>query len=216
MAPSPAAVDTREKLLRAGLALARRKGLRATTVRAVAAEAGANLGSFVYHFGSREAFVGELIERLYAPLFERLQLDAAGAAPPLERLRRVLLQLVAWLVDQRGFLAHLVLDAGAGEAGARSFLQSLDRRHPAIILGLIGEAQHAGELRRDDPMHQMLFLMTTLAAPVLLFQLVGQRGIAPPALAKTLSRFTTEPALVETRLDWALRALQPAPQETPA
>lgn len=208
--------DTRERLLRAGLVLAQKKGLRATTVRAVAAEAGANLGSFVYHFGSREAFLHELIERLYAPLFERLQLDAAGSASPMQRLRRVLLQLVGWLVEQRSFLAHLVLDAGAGEVAARSFLQSMDRRHPTIILALIAEAQQAGQLRRDDPLHQMMFLMTTLAAPVLLFQLVGQRGIAPAALAKTLARFTVEPALIETRLDWSLKALTPDRAEEPA
>ncbi len=215
MAATAATADTRERLLRAGLALARQKGLRATTVRAVAAEAGANLGSFVYHFGSREAFLQALIERLYAPLFERLRLDAAGAASPLQRLRSVMLQLVGWLVEQREFLAHLVLDASAGEAAARGFLQSMDQRHPAIILALIGEAQQARELCRDDPLHQMLFLMTTLAAPVLLFQLVGQRAMAPAALAQALARFTVEPALVEKRLDWALRGLAPeTPKET--
>ncbi len=213
MAATP--TTTRERLLRAGLALARQKGLRATTVRAVAAEAGANLGSFVYHFGSREAFLQELIERLYAPLFERLQLDAAGAGSALVRLRSVLLQLVGWLVEQRAFLAHLLLDAGAGETAARAFLQSLDRRHPAIILALITEAQQAGDLRRDDPLHQMLFLMTTLAAPVLLFQLVGQRAMAPATLAQALARFTVEPALVEMRLDWSLQGLAPdRPKET--
>jgi AcrR family transcriptional regulator len=208
-------LETRERLLRAGLALAQQQGLRALTVRAVAAEAGANLGSFVYHFGSRDAFVTELIERLYAPLTAQLQGDASGP-DALQNLRRVLLDLVGWLVQQRVFLAHLVMDAGAGEAPAQHFLQSMDRRHPALLLALIGQAQQAGVLRRDDPMHQLLFLMSTLAAPVLMFQLVGQHGLAPPALAQAMTPFTVEPALIETRLDWALRALVSSPAQAAA
>src|SRR5882724_6500255 len=67
-------VASRERLLKEGLVIARRSGLRAITVRGVAARARANLGSFVYHFGSREAFVAELLERWYAPLMAEMQI----------------------------------------------------------------------------------------------------------------------------------------------
>ena len=208
-APAP---ELRERLLRAGLTLARRKGFKALTVRAVAAEAQANLGSFVYHFGSRAAFVDELIERWYAPLFARLQLTAASTAAggdPLEALRSALLQLVAWVVDNRAMMARLVLDAGAGEPGALHFLRGLDQRHPALLLQLIAQAQQAGRLRRDDPLHQMMFVMTTLAVPVLVFQLLGQRGMAPPPMVRALSALSTDDTQIRSRLDWALRGLAP-------
>jgi len=202
-------VDARERLLRAGLALARKGGIQAMTVRAVAARAEANLGSFVHHFGTREAFVDELIERWYAPMFERLRLAADHDADALDALRQVILQLVAWAVDNRAFLARLVLDAGAGEGGARRFLRTLDARHPALLLQLIGRAQQAGQLRRDDPLHQMLFLMSTLALPVLAFQLAGHHGSATPPIVKALVAYTTDLTQVATRLDWALRGLAP-------
>jgi AcrR family transcriptional regulator len=208
-------VDSRERLLRAGLVLARRGGVKALTVRAVAAKAKANLGSFVYHFGTREAFVDALIERWYAPLMAQLRLSADGAADPRDALRRVLLQLVRWLIDNRAFLAHLVIDAGAGEAAPRRFLRSLDQRHPALLLALIAEAQGAGLLRRAEPLHVMLFLMSTVAAPVLVFHLLGARGALPPDFARAISAFVTELPQVETRLDWALRGLAPdTPGET--
>lgn len=204
--------DLRERLLRAGLVLARRSGFKSLTVRAVAARAQANLGSFVYHFGSRGAFVEELIERWYAPLFAQLQVSAAAAGTtgdPLAALRRVLLDLVAWLVDNRAFVARLLLDAGAGEAGALRFWRSLDQRHPALLLRLIGQAQKAGQLQRGDPLHQMMFLMTTLALPVLAFHLLGQRGMAPLPLLRALAALSTDPLPIEARLDWALRGLAP-------
>ena len=201
--------DSRERLLRAGLALARHSGLKALTVRAVATKAEANLGSFVHHFGTREVFLDALIERWYAPLMTRLQLTTDGAVDARDALRRVLLQLVGWLIDNRHFVAHVVADAGAGEASAQRFLRSLDQRHPALLLALIARAQQAGLLRRDDPLHQMLFLMSTLAAPVLILHLLGSGGALPPDFARALAVFVTELPQVETRLDWALRGLAP-------
>ena len=207
--PRTTAVDSRERLLRAGLVLARRGGIKALTVRAVAARAGANLGSFVHHFGTRDAYLGLLIERWYAPLMTQLQLSADSAADARQALRRVLLQLVRWLIDNRAFVAHVVVDAGAGEAAARRFLRSLDQRHPALVLALITQAQQAGLLRRAEPLHQMLFLMSTLAAPVLMLHLLGAGGALPPDVARALSAFVNELPQVETRLDWALRGLAP-------
>jgi TetR/AcrR family transcriptional repressor of nem operon len=204
-----AEVDSRERLLRAGLSIARRSGIKAMTVRAVATRARANLGSFVYHFGTRDTFVDLLMERWYAPMFEQLRLTADEADDALTALRRVILQLVRWIVENRAFLAHLVIDAGAGEAGAQRFLRSLDQRHPALLLRLIGQAQRARQLRRDDPLHQLLFLMSTLAAPALLLHLLGQSRAAPPELARALSSFAGDIAQVEIRLGWALRGLAP-------
>jgi AcrR family transcriptional regulator len=205
----PADADSRERLLHAGLAVAQRVGIKAMTVRAVAAEAEANLGSFVYHFGSRDNFVEQLLERWYAPLFAGLQPMPETPGDTLELLRQAVLQLVRWLIRHRDFIAHLVLDAAAGEAGAARFLASLEQRHPALLLQLIGQAQQAGRLRRDEPLHQMLFLMSALAVPVLMFHLLGQRELAPPALVKALTRFSTDLPLIETRLGWALRGLAP-------
>lgn len=202
-------ITSRERLLRAGLALARRSGVRRLTVRAVASTAEVNLGSFVYHFGTRDNFLDELIERWYAPLFSELALAAAANGDALAHLREALLAIVRWLVKNREFVGHLMLDAAAGEAAAQRFLRSLDRRHPALLLQLIGRAQQQRRLRAADPVHTMLFLMSTLAAPVVLFHLVGQQGIAPPQLLKALAQFTSDPAAIETRLDWALRGLAP-------
>lgn len=203
------AITSRERLLRAGLALARRGGVRRLTVRAVATAAEVNLGSFVYHFGSRDAFLDELIERWYAPLASELAVAASADGDALAHLREALLSIVHWLVKNREFVGHLMLDAAAGEAAAQRFLRSLDRRHPAVLLQLIGKAQQQERIRGADPMHTMLFLMSTLAAPVMLFHLVGQQGIAPPQLLKALAQFTTDAAAIETRLDWALRGLAP-------
>ncbi len=206
--------DSRERLLQAGLAIARERGLRALTVRAVAARAQANLGSFVYHFRTRDTFVAELIERLYAPMMATLELDATHSTDPVANLRRTVLDFVAWVAAQREFLAHLLLDAGAGEPGAMDFVRTLDQRHPALLLRLVAQCQAAGRIEAGAPLHALMFLMTTLAAPVLVFHMLGQHALAPPALAQNLAGYALDPALIRQRLDWALRGLAPVDRDT--
>lgn len=210
MAPrTEPSADTRERLLRAGEKLARAQGLKRLTVRGVAQEAGAHLGSFVHHFGTRDAFVEEVIERCYAPMMGSLQGAADSGAPPLQALRQALLQLVAWLLEHRAFVAQLVVDAAAGEPAAQRFVKTLDQRHPSLLLRLVVQAQAAGALRAGAPMHLLLFLMSTLALPVLAGQLLARSRVAPPALAQAIAGFALDLSAAQERLDWALQGLAP-------
>jgi AcrR family transcriptional regulator len=202
----------REALLRAGWAIARRTGLRGLTVRAVARAAKANLGTFVYHFGSREAFVTELIERWYEPLLARVQLAAEAHGSPLGRLRHAVLGLTDFALQSGSFVGHLLVDAAAGEPAARAFLGSLARRHPVLLLRLIREAQARGEIVAGDPMHMMMFMMSSLGLPVLLVRGWAGRRYVDNELMTALTRHATARASIEQRLEWILKGLRPEVQ----
>jgi len=209
MAAATDALATRERLLRAGLAIARRAGLRAVTVRGVAARADANLGSFVHYFGTRDAFIAELLERWYAPLMDRLDNVALAEESSLEQLRSRVLQVVRWAVAHAGFIAHLLQDAAHGEAAAGRFLKAMPARHPARLLAAITKAQAAGELRGEDPAHVLLFIFSALALPVLLFSGLDLRRLLPREFSERITPFAVDPAEIERRLDWVLRGLAP-------
>ncbi len=211
---APAPADTRARLLAAGLALAQSGGLRRLTVRGLAAAADVNLGTFVYHFGTRDAFVGELIEHWYAPFYARLQTTVDRNDAPLARLRALLVELAGFLIDNRVFLTHVILDAAAGEAGARAFTQSLAGRHPALVLQAIGEAQQAGALAAGNPLHQMMFFFASLGAPILVLGGLAASGLFDKSLAARVLPIVLDRVAAETRIDWALRGLASAPERT--
>lgn len=197
----------RGRLLAVGLGQARRAGLRSITVRGVCQQAGANLGSFVYHFGSRDAFVAEVIERWYGPLLERMNATVDRALPPAERLRALILQLADWAAANSRFITHVLMDAAAGEPAAQQFVRSLAGRHPALILRALAEAQRAGELPRGEPLNMMLFLMGAIALPILLTERLAEARLAPAELTRALSKFAREREHRVQRLDWALAGL---------
>lgn len=201
--------DSRSRLLRAGRELVRRDGLRALSVRGVAARAGVNLGSFVHHFGTREAFVTELIESWYGPFYVRLRAAADAQGPALERLRRLVLQLVDFVAVHRRFVAGVLMDAAAGEKPARDFVRSIAERHPQVLLRAIGEAQQAGALRREDPVNTLLFLFGSLVLPLLFVTGLDRAGILPRELGPLLRARALDRSAIAARLDWALRGLVP-------
>jgi AcrR family transcriptional regulator len=202
---TPPDPGTREKLLRTGLRLAREVGIKRMSVRAVAAAAEVNLGSFVYHFGTREAFVLELMERWYAPLFSSLELTAAGR--DADPLRQALRQLALWAAENGRFLAMLLRDAASGEGGVQRFLSTMDKRHIAVVLRLIVQGQHQGRLRQAEPTLLLMFLIGSLVLPILMTQ--GLKGLGPKAFVARLAQLAADEQAIEQRLDWALRGLVP-------
>ncbi len=205
----PLKPPTRALLMQAGREIVRTHGVRGLTVRAVAAAANANLGSFVYHFGTRDAFVAELIEEWYAPLMSRMTGGLDFAAPPLARLRQAILQVIDFGIDHDAFIGHLFAAALAGDHSARSFLTSLAGRHPRVLLQLIAEAQRAGALVNEDPLQVACFLMASVGLPRLVA--AGWQGapLFPKTLSTALSRIARDRDHILQRLDWAIRGLSP-------
>ena len=206
-------LDSRARLLRVGRALVARHGLRGLTVRALAHKAGVNLGSFVYHFRTREAFIAELIEDWYAPFYDALQVTERAGVPPLERLRALLVQLLEFVVAHRGFVLHVIADAANGEPAARRFMQSLAARHPAMLLRALAEAQEAGEIARALPVQQMVFVLASSAVPVVVFTGLQQARALPRELAPALDALADDLGAAVQRLDWALAGLRAGASE---
>jgi len=199
---------TRERLLRSGIVLARRGGLRALTVRSLAAHARVNLGSFVYHFGTREAFIAELVERWYSPIWLQLQATVEQELPPVAKLERLILQLVEWASRNRAFLGHLLMDASAGEKAVVRFLRTVAGRHPLLVVQMIRESQAAGQIVRGDPVHLMLFAMSAMGLPVLLAHGAAAGRVFPPATRRFVVGYATDRRHVTERLEWLMTGIR--------
>lgn len=204
---------TAQLLLQHGLDLVAEKGLRGLTVRELAARANVNLGSFVYHFSTRERFVTELVELWYAPIYHELQKTASSPMPldTMQKLRVAFTQLLQFFSQNAPFIAHLVADAAAGEAVARAFIMTLPERHPKLLLQLISAAQIDGCIIREPPIHLLMFIMGSAGVPMLLVQGMLHDKSWLPAEAMRLTQLMQDPAAAQLRLQWALRGISTTP-----
>jgi AcrR family transcriptional regulator len=200
-------LPTHSALLGAGYSVVVADGFAALTVRRVAATANANLGSFVYHFGTRDRFVRELIEQWYAPVLAEMTVVVDSAAGPVDRLRRAILQLVDFSAKQDVFLGRLLMAAAAGDAPAREFLGSMSKRHPRLLIRLIRIAQAEGALVREQPLQVLMFLMASVGLPRLLATAWQGPPLFGKSLSATLHRMACDRLRIAQRLDWAIRGL---------
>lgn len=203
-------------LLREGRVQLEQKGARELSVREVCAAAGVNLGMFHYHFGSKDAFIGRLLEETYGPMFARLGQAAASEGDPVDRLRTILLLFGSWIAEHRVLLARLLVDLAVGEPAVVAFVKTAETRHVAIIAGLIVEAQAKGRLGGAYPLEAIAIIGGACFLPILAGTLALGAGQLPPLLRLLLEGsdfFTTE--ALGRRIDIALRGLAPVPTPPP-
>ena len=150
--------DTREILLGSGGALFLERGFTGTGLQDILQHAGVPKGSFYHHFGSKEDFGLELIERAADAGMRQLDADLADESlPHLERLRRHFEGAAAHLAGEGccrggcliGSLGHEL--ANVSEP-VRERVEAIFRRWQGRIEGCLRRAQAAGELGGDrDP-----------------------------------------------------------------
>jgi AcrR family transcriptional regulator len=207
MSAPAARLSTRDTLLDAGRAIVLADGFSGLTVRKVASAAHANLGSFVYHFGTRDAYVRELIETWYAPVMSRVTLAIDRDARPVERLRHAILQLIEFGTEQEQFVSKVIFAAAGGDEPAREFLGSIAGRHPRLVINLIRAAQADGALVRDHPIQILMFIFSTVGLPRLLASALQGQPLFGKRLSAALIRMARDRERTVQRLDWALHGL---------
>lgn len=90
---TPPAADARTRILDAAERIVQAKGVSGLTLEAAARGAGVSKGGLLYHFASKEALIGGMLERL--AVFVSGSFDAAVSHQP-EGAGRVARAMIAW------------------------------------------------------------------------------------------------------------------------
>lgn len=142
--------DRRQAIVDATLAVARRQGLGATTVRDVAAEMGTSSGLIHHYFESMDDVLAAAFEQAAGSDLRtaRERVDSHASAP--ERLAAF---IESYASAQSDWTMQLWLDAWA-EASRRPSLQrvsrTLNREWQALVRGIIEDGVASGDFAADD------------------------------------------------------------------
>jgi TetR/AcrR family transcriptional regulator, transcriptional repressor for nem operon len=144
----------RSDLLDAGLKVMFRTGYNGSSVRDIAAAAGAPQGSFTNHFRSKEEFASEVLD-LYFDHVKGLVAQALDdtSLTPRARLRRYFDIIIGRLKNDRWsrgcLIGDLSLEASATSERLRIRLAELFKEWKAPFAACIAEAQLAGKIATD-------------------------------------------------------------------
>lgn len=143
--------DTRELLLRAGLAALTEKGFASTGLDEILGSAHVPKGSFYHHFDSKEAFGAALIERYGAFFARKLDRHFGNAAlSPLERIHAFVADATDGMTRfdfRRGCLiGNLGQEMAALPESFRLRLVGIFEDWQQRLAACLAQAQQAGEL----------------------------------------------------------------------
>jgi TetR/AcrR family transcriptional repressor of nem operon len=167
----------REGILDAGLLVMFRSGYEGSSVRDICAAAGAPFGSFINHFGSKEAFVKEVLNRYFANLQETVRSTLNDASlSPRQRLQQYLQIISGLLADDRWnrgcLIGDLSLGASAQSDLLRERLLAIFQEWLTPFAACIAQAQSDGEIDATfDPMDLAEFLLSSWEGAILRMKL---------------------------------------------
>src|SRR6266404_3481041 len=107
MKPKTKSDETRVRILEAAVALFRRRGFDAATMREIAAEAGVATGAAYYYFDSKDAIVLAFYDRAQREMEPLVERALAGARDFEERLRALIAVKLEYFAPDRALLGAL-------------------------------------------------------------------------------------------------------------
>lgn len=197
---------TRAALLAAGRSLFARKGFDGTSVRALTAEAGTNLGAVTYHFGSKYGLYTSVLEEGARPLARRVARAARGEGSARERTLRVVEEYFEHLADHPE-LPHLLLQEVAAGKEPPAVVLEIIQSVKETVAGLQTEGVRDGSIR---PGHPVLTALSVVAQPIYL-------TLVAPMLQRVGGIDLTDPPVRTRALDHILAfveaGLRPSEEE---
>jgi AcrR family transcriptional regulator len=143
--------ERRRAIVAATLAVARRQGLGATTVRDVATEMGTSSGLIHHYFDSMDDVLAAAFGLAAGGDLDRARERVGGQPTPAAQLDAF---IESYSAAQSDWTMQLWLDAWA-EAARRPALQAvsrtLNREWHDLVRGIVADGVQAGEFDSDDP-----------------------------------------------------------------
>jgi TetR/AcrR family transcriptional repressor of nem operon len=176
----------REDILNAGLKVMFQSGYEGATVRDICAAAGAPHGSFTNHFGSKERFAKEVLDRYFANLQGHIKeaLEDKSLTPRhrLEHYLKIISDVLAGDKWNRGCLiGDFSIETSSQSKLLRQRLEAIFKEWSAPFASCVAEAQAIGEIDSTfDPIDLAEFLLASWEGAILRMKV--ERG--PAALER--------------------------------
>jgi AcrR family transcriptional regulator len=149
--------NRRDHLVRVSARLFREQGYDATSVRDIAAAAGIQSGSWVYHFPTKQEILAAVMEEGLARSLERIEAIAAKPIKPRAKFRELVrTHLETILAPGEDFIPVLLYDWRSLERASRPKVVALQDRYEALWEQVIDELHRSGDWARPTGIDRLL------------------------------------------------------------
>jgi len=199
-----------KKLIAAGKELIPVMGISGLKIREVTKKAGANLGMFNYHFGTKEKYIEVLMIDVYSEFLSDFKLDSEKGSTSQECLRNTLIGTAHFIRQNRTLIAALFEEILKGNIRIVEFARKNMTKHINILLKLIKQCQKDGYLVKTSIFIIAPILIGAVALPSIAIRVLEknyQKTVLGTLIPLLKSTAISDKRIIE-RIDYALKGLQ--------
>jgi len=178
--------ERREKILSCARRLFAARGLAATKITDIAADAGMSQGLLYHYFVSKEEIFTEIVREAFVKMNAAARALEELPLPPREKIRMALIQLLRSIEESEDFTNTVLLNAQAGisdatPAEAQAIIRAESDVPYAVIARILREGQRDGSIKPYDAEELSMVFWTTIKGLALHKAVNGAAFKAPDA-----------------------------------
>ena len=201
-------INTEQKIIDAGIVLAKEYGISGFTVRQLCKKAKVNLGLFHYHFVSRENFEKAVLKNLYGSFMQDFEINIPkelDAAKKLEMARKILTDFAS---KNALILASIIIEIISGNADKFSFVKENFSKHITLFYSIMEQGKKEKIFKNADTFSLMIIaiapIILPLAASAVLKKTVSKKD--SEKIAKLLDKLSGE-EFIKERMELSLKGI---------
>ena len=160
----PKGSDTAQRLLAVGRRLFSKSGFDGTSIRALTAEAEANLGAVTYHFDTKDGLYQAVLASVFGPVRDGVARLAHSPLPAQERLELFVRVMFHHMKEHHDLPRFMVREIVLGEEPSPEVLETV-RTVVGALAKIMEDGQEEGTIADGDP---VLLSLTLLSQPIYL------------------------------------------------
>ncbi|WP_373755403.1 TetR/AcrR family transcriptional regulator [Neisseria sp.] len=198
----------RSRFLMVGLQLYPGHGYRGLSINAIADRAGHSQEEFIEIFGSKKAYMADLLAFHFEESFGRVNFDVRVAESDIESLRCILWRIALCLRNDSAWINRLLADTQDGvKVVGRYFVSLYGRLSDGLIL-LLQRCDRRNNYTSEEAYNRFDYLYGAVFSPMILSMRLDDLGVLPKRLSKHLPDMMSD-HVVKQRIDWTLSVLFP-------
>ena len=143
-------MNTKEKLIKATVAIFARKGYENTSIDEIVAKAKIAKGTFYYHFKSKEEIFFELIDQGIKSLIKKAQARLKDKISCQDKLNAVIEAQTEYFYDHRDICKIIFMQGAMLKKRWKEYINKLKSQYIVIIKEILSSGKNDGVFAIDD------------------------------------------------------------------
>jgi len=201
-------VNTEQKIIDTGIALAKQYGISGFTVRQLCQKAKVNLGLFNYYFVSRDNFENIILKSLYGDFMKDFEINISKDMDAIKKLEAARETLSDFVSKNASIIASIIIEIFSGNGAKFSFVKENFSKHIAFLYSIIEQGKKERIFKDADTVSLLIStiapIILPIAASAILKRVISKKDSAK--ISKFLEKLSSE-NFIKERMELSLKGI---------